>query len=200
MRNTFKIIVLTPENFVAKEIESVCKLFSEGLPLLHIRKPYFSEQDLREYIIKLPSKYYRRIVLHSHYKLVKEFKLKGAHLPEKARASKKTIELLKRNEIKIISTSFHSTAQVKRSRRKYEYVFLSPVFDSVSKQGYRSKFILENLIPVLKTNNIIGMGGVTDKNILSLKETGFTGAATIGYVWESKSQVQQYKKLLLKIK
>ena len=200
MRTQFKIILLTPESSSKSEIKNICKLFSIGLSTLHLRKPGFSEIQLRHYLLQIPKKYHNRIVLHTHYALVKEFNLKGAHLTEKERASKKTIAFLQRTKIRIVSTSFHSTVHINRNRRKYEYVFLSPIFDSISKKGHKSRFILERIQSILKRNKIIALGGINDKNILSTKEIGFAGAATIGYIWEGKNPVQQYKKLISKIK
>ncbi|HXD94336.1 MAG TPA: thiamine phosphate synthase, partial [Bacteroidia bacterium] len=87
-----------------------------------------------------------------------------------------------------------------KSRRKYEYVFLSPVFDSISKTGYKSNFDLENLKPFLKKHkNVIALGGVNTKNIELIKQVGFSGAAFIGAVWQNKNPAKSYKELVLKI-
>ena len=148
----FTLLVITPEINHPKEIEIITSLFKDGLRILHIRKPTFTEADLRKYLEGIPKKLYKKIVIHSHYKLVKEFSLKGIHLTEKARKSNIRI-----NNSKIVSASFHSTKDILKSRRNYEYVFLSPVFDSISKQGYKSNFNLEELKPFLeKRSNVIG--------------------------------------------
>src|ERR1700740_2037383 len=126
MRKQFQIIVITSEDFQQQEISSIKKLFAAGLKTLHLRKPDASEEELRELLKSIPKKFRKRIVIHNHYALIKEFKLKGAHLPESARRSRQ------QQKIKVISTSFHSIKKLKLSRRKYEYVFLSPIFDSLS--------------------------------------------------------------------
>ena len=140
--------------------------------------------------------FYKKIVIHSHYKLAKEFNLKGVHLTEKTRKEKRT-----NPSLKIISTSYHTTTAILKSRRKYEYVFLSPIFDSISKKGYKSNFDLEELNPFLKQKkNIVALGGINAKNIKIVKQAGFSGAAVIGAVWQSKNPVKSYKELTLKIK
>ncbi|MEO8759791.1 MAG: thiamine phosphate synthase [Bacteroidia bacterium] len=134
--------------------------------------------------------------MHSHYKLAKEFDLKGIHLTEKERKSKRI-----NSTLKIISTSFHSTTEILKNRRKYEYVFLSPVFDSISKQGYKSNFSLEELKFFLKRKkNIIALGGINAENIESVKQKGFAGAAILGSIWETKNPAKSYNELALKIK
>ena len=109
---------------------------------------------------------------------------------------------MKRNKIKIISTSFHSTKEIKASRRKYQYAFLSPIFDSISKQKYKSNFDLEKLERFLKSNskNLIALGGINETTIVSAKTLGFSGAASLGYIWKSKEPESKFKKLKLKIK
>jgi thiamine-phosphate pyrophosphorylase len=192
----FKLIVITPEKNHPKEFELITSLFENGLQALHVRKPQASENKLRDYLKKIPKKFYKRLVIHSHYKLAKEFKLKGVHLTEKAKKTKRI-----NPSLKIISTSFHTTTDISKGRRKYQYVFLSPVFDSISKTGYKSNFDLENLEPFLKKHkNVIALGGVNTKNIKKVKEVGFNGAAVIGTIWQSKSPTKSYKELALKIK
>jgi thiamine-phosphate pyrophosphorylase len=192
----FTLIVITPEINHPGEIEIIASLFECGLETLHVRKPSFTENELRNYIQNIPTKFQKRIVIHSHYKLAKEFNVKGIHLTEKVRMSKQINFLLK-----IISTSFHNTEDILKSRRKYEYVFLSPIFDSISKKDYKSNFDLEELKPfVKKRKDIIALGGMNAKNIKSIKQIGFAGAAILGSVWECKNPVKAYKEIALKIK
>jgi len=193
---SFKIIVITPEKKQPKEFELITSLFESGLQILHIRKTKATEGELRDYLEQIPTKFYKKIVIHSHYKLAKEFNLKGIHLTEKARTLKRI-----NSSLKIISTSFHTTAAILKSRRKYEYVFLSPVFDSISKQGYKGNFDLEDLKLFLKRKkNVIALGGINNKNIEVVKQVGFSGVAVIGTIWQSKNPVKSYKELALKIK
>jgi len=192
----FSLIVITPEKNHQKEIEIIAYLFECGLKILHVRKPTFTEDELRNYIEEIPKKFYKKIVIHSHYKLAKEFSLKGIHLTEKERKLNRI-----NSASKIISTSFHSIEEVLKSRRKYKYVFLSPTFDSISKQGYKSNFNLEELELFLKRKkNVIALGGINSKNIATIKQISFAGAAVLGFVWESKNLVKDYKELTLKIK
>ncbi|MGZ3865732.1 MAG: thiamine phosphate synthase [Bacteroidia bacterium] len=201
MSRSFQIVVITSEHFPKNEILHIKKLFAAGLKILHVRKPKAKKEELNEFLTQIPVKFRDRIVIHDHYSLIREFRLKGAHLPEHVRNSKIKISFLKKNKIKIVSTSFHSIKSLKQTRRKYEYFFLSPVFDSISKQDYKSNFKLTELKAHLKKQkNAIALGGVTDKNIASTKKAGFRGAAALGYVWKGKNPVSNYRKLLSKIK
>ena len=196
----FFCIVITPEEEYTNEIEMVYKLFKSGLKLLHVRKPGFTEVTLKNYLKAIPKQFHKKIVIHSHYGLIKEFNLKGIHLTEKARTSVKSIRTV--NKEKIVSASFHSYKDILKSRREYEYIFLSPVFDSISKQNYKSAFEEKELPGFIKKskNKIMALGGVTDSNIRQVKQMGFSGAAVLGYIWESSNPVKSYKELVLKIK
>src|ERR1700752_2114767 len=158
----FEVIVITSEKDYLKEAEVICQLFKQGLKTLHVRKPHATGSELKKYINCIPKQFHKKIVLHSQYQLIKEFNLKGAHLTEKIRLKTKESDKLKRNGIKIVSTSFHTYEDVLKSRRKYDYIFLSPVFDSISKQGYKSKFDLKKLKLFLIRNKIriIALGGI----------------------------------------
>ena len=184
----FSLFVITPEKNHPKEIALITSLFECGLKTLHVRKPMFTENELRSYLQQIPNKFHKKIVIHSYYKLANEFSLRGIHLTERNRK-------LKIKKLKIVSASFHSTKDILKSRRNYEYFFLSPVFDSISKQGYKSNFKLEELKPFLeKRRNVIALGGINAENIKMIKQVGFAGAAVLGSVWESENSVEAYKK------
>lgn len=198
----FSVIIISAEHFFKEEALQINKLFSEGLHSLHIRKPEAAKAEIENLLLQISPKYYKNIILHSHYELIPKFGLKGAHLTERSKRSSKKISFLKRKKIKIISASFHSIEQINSSRRKYEYVFLSPVFDSISKKGYKSKFDLQKLESVLRKvkQPVIALGGLNEKNISTIKDIGFSGVAAIGSIWKGMQPEKNYKKLVSKIK
>jgi thiamine-phosphate pyrophosphorylase len=61
----FLLVVITPEKNHSKEIEIIISLFESGLNILHVRKPTFSENELRTYLQEIPKKFYKKIVIHS---------------------------------------------------------------------------------------------------------------------------------------
>ena len=201
MRRSFKIIVITPKDFLKNEIPVLVKLFSLGLKHVHVRKPGHTKKEIAAYLTLIPTQFRQRVVLHSHYSLIKQFKLKGAHLSERSRSSERKNNYLRKEKIKVISTSFHSLRTLLKNEKKYKYVFLSPVFDSISKPGYKSKLNLEKLLPLVKKSGrqVVALGGITNKNIETIKENGFAGAAVLGYIWQARDPIANYKKIILKI-
>lgn len=71
-----------------------------------------------------------------------------------------------------------------------DYVFLSPIFDSISKSGYHSAFTLEVLQQAAAHNiideKVVALGGVTPDKVKWLRQIGFGGAAMLGAVWGEK--------------
>ena len=71
--------------------------------------------------------------------------------------------------------------------QKYDYIFLSPIFNSISKQGYNSNFTHKELL-VLKRISLINdkvyaLGGVNKDNLVDVTSFGFGGASVLGYLW-----------------
>ncbi|PIP54464.1 MAG: thiamine phosphate synthase [Bacteroidetes bacterium CG23_combo_of_CG06-09_8_20_14_all_32_9] len=201
-----KIIVISSNKDLPYELKQVKMLFNEGLMFFHLRKKNYSENEMRKFIEKIPEKYFNRIVLHSHYHLAKGYNLKGIHLPVIAREQSDQSNLKKKIDYftvfammgKTISTSLHSLEEIQKVDKKFDYAFLSPVFDSISKQDYKSKFDLQNLqkfSKFLKIKNIIALGGIDEDKIDTVKDMGFSGIALLGAIWQNANPVEKFKRI-----
>ena len=75
-------------------------------------------------------------------------------------------------------------------------MFLSPVFDSISKAGYSSAFAPDELQAAGKEGlidkRVIGLGGIDESNIRRIKELGFGGAAILGGLWKHFNPLTDY--------
>src|SRR3954471_17492848 len=79
------MIVITNPSAVANEISIIESLFEEGLSLLHIRKPDFSEIEMAQFIHQIKMKFRSNLVLHSHHQLAEDFGINRIHFSEKER-------------------------------------------------------------------------------------------------------------------
>ena len=75
-----KWITITSPEFLSGEAIFIDKLFSQGLDLLHIRKPDAPLEAYKRFLLQIPKQWYSRIVLHEHFALAEEFGLHGIHL------------------------------------------------------------------------------------------------------------------------
>jgi thiamine-phosphate pyrophosphorylase len=194
METGFALIVLSTEYKRDEESAILLQLFEHGLNYFHLRKPGWTEEEMESFIQSIPEAYHNRIVIHSHFHLIERFRLRGIHLSGKNRK-----ELAPLNQEHVVSSSFHSFGEIKENHSPYQYVFLSPVFDSISKPGYKSKVNLTQLSEELKLwkegkriPKIIGLGGVNEENISQVAEAGFSGAGLLGAIWESENPVKTY--------
>ena len=188
-----KWITITSPEFLSGEAIFIDKLFSQGLDLLHLRKPEASLEAYKRLLLQIPKHWYSRIVLHEHFALAEKFGLHGIHLnrrcsqvPDSFRGS--------------ISCSCHTLEEVKKQKASKDYVFLSPIFDSISKVGYHAAFsptlLKQTAIENVIDEKVIALGGITANNIPLVKEWHFGGVALLGDIWKRMSdpQVDEYLK------
>ena len=188
-----KWITITSPEFLSGEAIFIDKLFSQGLDLLHIRKPDAPLEAYKRFLLQIPKQWYSRIVLHEHFALAEEFGLHGIHLNRRCSVAPNAFH-------GSISCSCHTIEEVITQKESKDYVFLSPIFDSISKVGYQAAFsptslkqaAIENVID----EKVIALGGLTANNIPLVKEWHFGGVALLGDIWKRilDPQVDEYLK------
>ena len=176
----FNLVVITKPEFFASEAECIRAVLDEGVQLVHIRKPGASVDDVSKLIRAIGEEYYQRLCIHYHHELAVNMTLGGVHLSSVRPSAPQGWQGR-------VSMSCHSLSEVSEGLKKADYCFLSPIFDSISKQGYKSAFGAGE-INTAHQNEIIGsrvfaLGGINADNIGAIEEMGFGGAALLGYVW-----------------
>lgn len=173
------LIAISLPRFFPGEAEAVSRLLNEGLELFHLRKPESSEAEIRAFLQTLPPAFYPRIVLHDAFSLAGELGLRGVHLNRRNPAVPAGFR-------GGVSRSCHTTEELKESGA-YDYVFLSPIFNSLSKTGYGSRFTASALHAAAEAglidSHVIALGGMDDTTIPLIEPYGFGGAAVLGALW-----------------
>ena len=185
-----KWIVITLPDFIEKESTYINQLFKAGIDLLHLRKPESNIEECKRLIQEIDEKWHKKIVVHDHFELCQEFHLHGIHLNRRSHEIPEGFQ-------GSISQSCHSFKEVEQvlqpisSKSKDEksailkpacqYVFLSPIFDSISKKGYKHFFSNKDLeeagINGIINERVVALGGVTPEYIPQLRAWNFGGAA-----------------------
>jgi thiamine-phosphate pyrophosphorylase len=177
------MIVITNPQSVSNETEIINALFNEGLEVLHVRKPDFGKEQLSEFISKIDQRFHSRIMIHSHYELLDSYRIKGIHFTEKTKhmlADYNCVQCTK-------SLAVHELAELKSVSETVDYVLLSPLFPSVSKEGYSKQWNFDELKVELagkRKYNMVALGGITMGNVNTVKELGFDDFALLGSIWE----------------
>lgn len=199
-----KAIVISDPGLVVNETETVNRLFEAGLSAFHLRKPDFSSRDMRNYLSSIEAKYLNRIIIHSNHLLAARFPLAGIHLTEKHRLDKYrksslTVKYLKfiRQDL-MVTTGYHTLGSLKAKNQGYAYVFLSPVFESISKIGYRGSFNEDSLQKaVMKADcKVVAMGGIDEDKIGKAAQLGFYGVALLGAIWKAPDPIEKFQRIL----
>ena len=172
-------LVITSPTFFDGEAQFFRRLFAHGVDIVHLRKPGATADDCARLLDGLSADDRRRIVIHDFFELAQPYGLRGIHL----NARRSTVPDGWQGHV---SRSCHSLDEVKRYKDACSYVFLSPIFDSVSKQGYASAFDDETLKQASRDgiigNKVVALGGVTPDKINYLRQLNFGGAAMLGCV------------------
>ena len=172
-------LVITSPTFFPGEAAFIHRLFAHGVDIVHLRKPGATADDCARLLDGLTSDDRRRIVIHDFFEFAHPYGLRGIHL----NARRSTVPDGYEGHV---SRSCHSLEEVKRYKDACDYVFLSPIFDSVSKQGYASAFTDETLKQAssegIIDNKVVALGGVTPNKIDYLRQLNFGGAAMLGCV------------------
>lgn len=189
---SLKNIIISPEKAYPDETHWANCLLNEDLDYFHIRKPQFTEKMMLEYIENIDKKHRSRLVLHSFHHLAEKLDIQRLHFSENDRKNE-AYERYKKHFS--LSTSVHSIDAFNLLDDTWQYAFLSPVFASISKEGYGIK---QNVFQELKqrTNTaveLIALGGISAENLHRLVNEPIDGIALLGFVWQGNHPLKNYQ-------
>ena len=174
-------IVITSPGFLQGEADFIDRLFGHGLDRLHLRKPGADIGECRRLLDGISREWLPQIVVHDNFGLCREYGLGGVHLNGRN-------PMAPPNHEGSVSRSCHSLEEISRYKGECDYLTLSPIFNSISKQGYMAAFGPGQLAAArdsgLIDRRVMALGGVTLENIPRVKELGFGGVAILGDVWQ----------------
>lgn len=180
-----KIIITYPTAFPS-ELEQIVQVLKKEDCRLHLRKPEYSEMEYEALLQAIPVKYHSRIVLHDYFHLAEKYTFGGLHFSTLKRGEANTLALW---HIGTLSTSTHSLEELSALDGQFDYAFLSPIFPSISKQGYEGNLDMQAVQSYLQKphqTKVIALGGIDDSKIAQLQEWGFDGYAQLGNIWKLK--------------
>lgn len=187
MADDFKIVVITPPTPVDNESVMIERLLGAGADIVSLRKPAIGERYIESVLQNIRPELRKRIRLHDYPHLARAFNT-GFQLNSRI-ANAEGISP------SMLSKSCHSLAEAAEAR-DVDYVTLSPIFDSVSKPGYNSRFDISNIDLSSIKAKTIALGGVTLDRLPLLRKAGFDGAAMLGDVWRNRESFDSFIRYL----
>ena len=182
-------------------------LTSDAIDLFHIRKTGENPDYTSALLEAVPRELRGRLILHSHYSLWNKFNPGGIHFKETVPEEIYRRAIANRG---IVSAGAHSIKELEKKSELIDkdtqdllsvaygeneplrYIFLSPIYDSISKTGYSSRFTLENpeLLQAVSQHPTIALGGIKPAFFSELYDAKFAGAALLGYLWSPKTSIE----------
>ncbi len=188
-----EIIGISLPDFVTNEAEGITCLLQAGLCRIHIRKPSAPAWQVQRLMEEIPRDLRERLSVHYFPELVPQHEPGGAHqsrnhqIPAQHRGIK--------------SCSCHTLEEVTQALGHYNYLFLSPIFNSLSKKDYVAAFAHDKLSAYLrqcdkKHTGIVALGGIQAANAATARQLGFDGIALLGSLWAHKENTLDIKTTL----
>lgn len=172
-------IVITRPYFFKGEAEAIVRMLGEGAERAHIRKPDADEADVEALVAAIPPELRGRLSIHDFAGVARKYGC-GFHLNSRVPRRPDGI-------VGPVSRSCHSISELAQTD-DVDYMFLSPIFNSISKPGYGSKFSAEELRKAsakgLISAEVYALGGVDPSRFAEVEALGFGGAALLGAAWQ----------------
>ncbi|MDE5749702.1 MAG: thiamine phosphate synthase, partial [Duncaniella sp.] len=173
-----ELITITPPYLYRGEGEAITAMRLGGeYSRIHIRKPDATPAEISALVEEIPPALRGRLTLHDGFGIAADTGVGGLHLNRRNPAVPDGWRGL-------LSRSLHTVAEAAELDPRFDYAFLSPIFPSISKPGYRAEFDRSELRALLASKpNIYALGGVTRGHLTELATLGFHGAAMLGVAW-----------------
>lgn len=193
-------IVITHPHQVKHEAEAIVALLDAGVSYVHVRKPGWTDVQVTSLLASIPTLYHPQLTVHYHHALSAHFGIGGLH------HSRHHAVVDARNCR--VSRSCHALDEVRECNNQYDYLLLSPIFNSISKAHYQAKFQHDELRAFLSGRMIdappvIALGGISVATAPVARQLGFDGFALLGAVWrmqgdevEVSQSVSQYQQIV----
>lgn len=171
------------------EAAMIVRLLESGAAdVIHLRKPQAAEEYVAAVVEAIPGAWRRRVMIHDHFSLTERYRLRGVQLNSRNRVAPESALCL--------SVSCHTLDEAHSLADSVGYLTLSPVFDSISKPGYKSAVSPESVAGKLPEGKVIALGGVTPADLFRLRRAGFAGSAMLGWLWQGDFEARLRKAAL----
>ena len=197
-----KLHYISQGNSPKEHLENIQKACSSGAELVQLRLKNVSEKKILKIATaarEITSHFQTRLIINDHYKIAKEVKADGVHLG-KTDAS----PTLARKHVytwQMIGGSAHTIQDCETLLDKaVDYISLGPFRATTTKENLPSVLGLKGymaITDVLKTPiPIIGVGGITTKDVTAILEAGISGIAVSTAITEDFNAIKTFNELL----
>lgn len=182
------LIVITHPEHLPGEALIWQQLLSAGADAILLRKPGWEEDDYEQALEQTDPACYPQLLIAGHWRLQARYGLMGVHFSESLRngTTPQLLEVQRRQGC-LLSTGIHTASVLPAMAMQWDLLLLSPVFDSISKPGYKGQVSTGfHLQQDTRSGaaRVLALGGVDQSNAGLAKTMGFDGIALLGAIWK----------------
>lgn len=177
-----RLHLITPPSISLKTYIHFLVHRSDDIDYLHLRRPHFTEEQVREEIEFLLHQGFpkQKIIVHDHPKWVDVYQLSGAQLgkrSEKASIVRAKYPLLR------LGASIHTMHEIEDNEKYVDYFLLGTLFATSSKVGIQPHGI-EGVRPIIQKTKkpVVLIGGIKPYHLPELEKIGASGVAIMSGV------------------
>ncbi|KGE13128.1 thiamine phosphate synthase [Sphingobacterium deserti] len=179
-----------PQN---QEISILRQLLAWPGVYVHVRKPALSETDYIKFLCAFSVEERAKLIAHQAHFRAMECGLSRLHFSTSMR---ETAAIPDTANKKYISTSTHGWIEFNGLPCLYDAAFVSPLFPSISKQGYGE----QNRIALIGRRNLaseaIALGGISSTRLATMSAHNFDDFAVCGAIWEAQDPIGEARSCL----
>ena len=195
------LLIITHPEQVSGETQLWQQLLHAGADLILLRKPQWTMEAYAQALEQTDPACYPKIMIAGYWELYQRFGLMGVHLSGQ-RQEQTDAQLIAdyRRQGCRTSTGMHNVAALPLAANSWDYLLLSPVFDSISKPGYKAQ--IPHGFKLQKNGckaKVLALGGVDSTNAAQAKQMGFDGLALLGAIWQTPATAVQQLQLIKSI-
>ena len=185
---------LREQGLLKQTFAQIFEAAGDAIGFVQLREPSASDSEilsLLEFLKPLCLLHGAKLIINKRVGLCLSGSLDGVHLGAPIETITKAC--LKLSSKHLVGYSAHGVQEAKSALEAgADYIFLSPIFPTISKNNTRSPLGLEALEELRRdtSGTIFALGGITAKNAASCRKAGASGIATIGSVFQSDNPSQ----------
>ncbi len=185
-----KLVAMTLPYEVYNESHYINKLFELGLDVLHFRKEKFTTKEVEKVLKGINPKFYSKIILHNHFRLLSKFDLGGIHVGYKKSQNfvkSNFYKLLKKNYNLSVSTTVNKIDSKLNKNSLIDFYLFGPLFQKLSEETIIKKYNLFELKANIQgiDKDFYALKCYSLKNIFQAKASGFQSIVLEDFIWKS---------------
>ncbi len=197
-----KLHYITQGNSPKEHLDNLQNACSSGAELVQLNLEITSEKEILKFAKEareITAQFQTRLIISNHYKIAKEIKADGVHLKKASPCPTIVRDYL--YPWQLIGGTANTLQECETLiAKEVDYISLAPFRATTSKNNVLTLLGLNGyaaIMEALKTETpIIGVGGITTKDVRDILETGISGIGVSEEITKNFNTIKTFNQLL----